>query len=478
MDETIAAVATAYGEGGIGIIRISGEKSLEILDKVFLPIKKKSKKQNNKEGIFLPESVGMAIGESIVNRRLTYGNIIDPLTNQMIDEVLTVYMKAPYTYTTEDIVEIYCHGSIVSLRKILELVLRIGARLAEPGEFTKRAFLNGRLDLSQAEAVIDLIKAKSDKCFDVALGQLDGSLTKEITTIRNNLMDVLVNITVNLDYPDEDIEIITYENLINNLSQINDMIGKLIATADTGRIIKEGLQVAIIGKPNVGKSSLMNALLKESRAIVTEIPGTTRDTIVEDMTIRAIPVKLIDTAGIRETEDIVEKIGIEKSKESFNHADLIILILDGSKPLSEEDDHIIDIIGKRKVLVLINKIDVAQVIDEEDIQRRLANAIIIKTAIKEDIGIKEIEDEIESLVYNGEVKQSGNIFITNVRHKNLLTSAKSAIDDAIEMVDRREALEFIEIDVKRSWEFLGEIIGETVSESIIDEVFARFCLGK
>lgn len=478
MEETIAAVATAYGEGGIGIIRISGEESLEILNKIFLSIKNNIKKQDDQDGLFLPDSIGMTVGGQIVNRRLTYGNVIDPETSQIIDEVMAVYMKAPYTYTTEDVVEIYCHGSIVSLRKTLELVLKMGARLAEPGEFTKRAFLNGRLDLSQAEAVIDLIKAKSDKCFDVALGQLDGSLTREISKIRNELMDVLVNITVNLDYPDEDIEIITYDNLTNNLSQINDMIGKLIATSDTGRIIKEGLQVAIIGKPNVGKSSLMNALLKESRAIVTEIPGTTRDTIVEDMTIRNIPVKLIDTAGIRDTEDIVEKIGIERSKESFNQADLIILIVDGSNLLSDEDEQIIDIIGKRNVIVLINKIDVAQVIQDHEIKQRLENAFIIKTAIKEDLGIREIEEQIENLVYSGDVKQSGNTFITNVRHKNLLVSTKSAIDDALMMVERMEALEFIEIDVKRSWEYLGEIIGETVSESIIDEVFARFCLGK
>jgi tRNA modification GTPase len=420
----------------------------------------------------------MIVEENIVNRRLTYGSIIDPSTDKILDEVLAVYMKAPYTYTTEDIVEINCHGSIVSLRKTLELVLKMGARLAEPGEFTKRAFLNGRLDLAQAEAVMDLIKAKSDKCFDVALGQLDGSLTKEVNCIRNLLMDVLVNITVNLDYPDEDIEIVTYEKLSNNLLQIGDMIGKLISTSDTGRIIKEGLKIAIIGKPNVGKSSLMNALLKESRAIVTEIPGTTRDTIVEDMTIKNIPVKLIDTAGIRDTEDMVEKIGIEKSKESFNNADLIILILDGSNPLSSEDNTVIDIVGNRNAIVLINKIDIEQVIFEKDIQERLQNATIIVTAIKENIGIKEIEDKIERLVYNGDVKQSGNTFITNVRHKNLLSSSKSAIDDAKNMVLQSEALEFIEIDVKRAWEFLGEIVGETVSDSIIDEVFSRFCLGK
>lgn len=478
MEDTIAAVATAYGEGGIGIIRISGENALEVLNKVFVPMKKTKRKS---EDGFMPEAVDMTLNTPIVNRRLTYGHIVDYNTDKVIDEVLAVYMKAPYTYTTEDVVEINCHGSIVSLRKVLELVLKSGARMAEPGEFTKRAFLNGRLDLTQAEAVIDLIKAKSDKTFDVALEQLDGSLSARIREIRALLMDELVNITVNLDYPDEDIEVIVYEKLSDNLSQIGDMIQKLIDSADTGRIIKEGFKIAIVGKPNVGKSSLMNALLKETRAIVTDIPGTTRDTIVEDINIKGIPVKLIDTAGIHETEDTVEKIGIEKSKESFNQADLVVLIIDGSQGITGEDMNIIETVENRKALVLINKIDLGMVMYDSDIEKlkdKMPNAVFIKTAVKDSKGLEEIEDEIERLVYNGEIKQSGSIFVTNVRHSNLLVSAKSSLDDAINMVHLGEALEFIEIDVKRCWELLGEIIGETVGDSIIDEVFARFCLGK
>mgnify|MGYP000865784007 CR=1 FL=1 len=477
MEDTIAAVATAYGEGGIGIIRISGEKALSVLNAVFRPMRKHMK-QKEQKNVFEPDSVGMTNGEPIVNRRLTYGHIIDYNTNQVLDEVLAVYMKAPYTYTTEDVVEINCHGSIVSLRKVLELVLKSGARMADPGEFTKRAFLNGRLDLTQAEAVIDLIKAKSDKSFDVALGQLDGTLSKNIEQIRNLLMDELVNITVNIDYPDEDIEEITYDTLLNNLLQIGDMIQKLIDSADTGRIIKEGFKVAIVGKPNVGKSSLMNALLRENRAIVTDVPGTTRDTIVEDITIKSIPVKLIDTAGIHHTEDQVEKIGIEKSKESFNEADLVLLILDGSQPLSIDDQEIIEVIGARRTIVLINKMDLGQVVDEKKLLEEMPKASFIHTSVKNGQGIDEIEDKMEELVFNGEVKQSGSTFITNVRHANLLVSAKSALEDAIHMVRLGEALEFIEIDVKRSFELLGEIIGETVSESVIDEVFSRFCLGK
>lgn len=472
MEDTIAAVATAYGEGGIGIIRISGENALAVLNKVFVPMNKSKSKS---------ETVENTNSSYIVNRRLNYGHIVDYNTGKVIDEVLAVYMKAPYTYTTEDVVEINCHGSIVSLRKVLELVLNSGARLAEAGEFTKRAFLNGRLDLTQAESVIDLIKAKSDKTFDVALEQLDGSLSNKIKEIRALIMDELVNITVNLDYPDEDIEVIVYEKLSDNLSQINDMIEKLIASADTGRIIKEGFKIAIVGKPNVGKSSLMNALLKETRAIVTDIPGTTRDTIVEDINIKGIPVKLIDTAGIHETEDTVEKIGIEKSKQSFNQADLVVLILDGSQGITEEDMNIIDIVENRRALVLLNKTDLGLVMSDvqmSELKAKMPNAIFIKTAVKDSEGLNEIENEIEKLVYNGDIKQSGSIFVTNVRHSNLLVSAKSALDDALGMIQMGEALEFVEIDVKRAWEFLGEIIGETASDSIIDEVFARFCLGK
>lgn len=288
---------------------------------------------------------------------MTYGHIMDPKGGQVVDEVLSVFMEEPHTYTKEDVAEINCHGSMVSLRKTLELVLRNGARLAEPGEFTKRAFLNGRLDLSQAEAVIDLIKAKTDKSFDVAMGQLEGVLSEEVGKIRASLLDLLVNVTVNIDYPDEDIEELTYEKMEDEISQISNMIEKLLSTADSGRLIREGLNVAIIGKPNVGKSSLMNELLKETRAIVTEIPGTTRDTIEEALSIRNIPVRLIDTAGIRETDDKIEKIGIEKSKKSFNEADLILFVLDVSRELSEEDQEIIHYIGDRKAIVLINKID-------------------------------------------------------------------------------------------------------------------------
>lgn len=459
MEDTIAAIATAYGEGGIGIIRMSGEESKQVLDRIFEP------KLNQYK-------------ESIVNKRLYYGHITDPSNGQLVDEVLAVYMRGPATYTAEDVVEIFCHGSIVALRKILALTLKNGARLADKGEFTKRAFLNGRLDLSQAEAVIDIVRAKTDKTFDVALSQMEGALSIRIQEIRQALMDLLVDITVNLDYPDEDIEIITYQKLTDSISQISDMIDKLMSTASTGRIIRDGLNVAIIGKPNVGKSSLMNALLREARAIVTEIPGTTRDTIEEVISIRDIPVKLTDTAGIRDTEDRIEQIGIEKSKESFNKADLIIFIVDGSSKLSKEDRKIMSKIGSRKAIVLINKTDLGLQIEEEEIRITLPHARLIKAAIKQNTGIEELENEITALVYGGQIKQEESLLVTNVRHMELLERARTAIADAYTMAKSTEALDFIEVDVRRCWELLGEIIGESVTEDIIDQVFARFCLGK
>lgn len=457
MEDTIAAVATAYGEGGIGIIRISGEEALPILQEIF-------------------EFHGDT--DTFTSRRMTYGKIIDKEKNQIIDEVLAVYMKGPKTYTAEDVVEINCHGSMVSLRKTLALVLRKGARLAEPGEFTKRAFLNGRLDLSQAEAVIDMIRAKTDKSFDVAVSQLEGRLSLKVEEIRQKLLDLLVDITVNIDYPDEDIEEMTYEKLEESIVETQDMIEKLLATSSTGRMIREGIKIAIVGKPNVGKSSLMNGLLKETRAIVTDIPGTTRDTIEEVLSIRNIPVYLVDTAGIRETSDKVEKMGIEKSKEAFNQADFILFLLDGSRPLEEEDLQIMEFLKERKSLVLINKRDLGEAISIEDISAKLPASQVIEASLLKGQGITEIEDAVEDLVYGGEIVQKESMMVNNVRHIELLQQAVKSLTDALHMSERREALDFIEVDVKNAYERLGEIIGETVSDDIINEVFARFCLGK
>lgn len=456
MEDTIAAVATAPGEGGIGIIRISGEKSKEILDKVFVP----------------------AAASEIANRRMTYGHIKDSETGRIIDEVLCVYMQAPKTYTAEDVVEINCHGGMVPLRKTLQLVLENGARMAEPGEFTKRAFLNGRLDLTQAEAVIDVIKAKTDKTFDVAMDQLEGVFSAKIKEIRKKIVDILVNVTVNIDYPDEDIEEITYEKLEQDLCSVQADVAKLLASAQTGKIIQEGLAVSIIGKPNVGKSSLMNSLLGEGRAIVTEIPGTTRDTIEEHLSVRGIPVRLTDTAGIRRTDDIIEQMGIEKSKESFNQADLVIFILDSSRELSEEDREIINLINPGKTIVILNKADLESVFTKKDIEEMIPEVSVIETSMTTGEGISLIEDKIVSMVYGGSVSQQNSVMVTNVRHRDILQKSEKSLTDAVSMTRMKEALEFIEIDISSAYEALGEIIGETVKDDIINEVFARFCLGK
>jgi len=454
-DDTIAAIATAAGEGGIGIVRISGDNALNILNKVFVPV-----------------------SESTKPRFLSYGHVKDPDTGKIIDEVMAVYMKGPFSYTAEDVAEIQCHGSIVSLRKILALVLANGARLAEKGEFTKRAFLNGRLDLTQAEAVIDLIRAKTEKSFDIALNQLEGVFSLKIKEIREKLVDILVNLTVNIDYPDEDIEEMTYDKLSKGLSEVGDSIEELLCTAAPGKIINEGLKVSIVGKPNVGKSSLMNALIGENRAIVTDIPGTTRDTIEESVSINGIPVIITDTAGIHETDDIIEKIGISRSKEAFNNADLIILVIDGSEELSEEDKEIIEHVGNRNVIVLINKQDKGQVISKEEIEKAVKGAHVIETAVSLGKGIDELACQIENLVYGGKVSQKDSMMVTNVRHERILKDAFQSVNDALNMTEMRQPLEFIDIDVNRCYELLGEIIGETASDDIIDKVFERFCLGK
>jgi len=455
-EETIAAVATAYGEGGIGIIKISGNKAKDILSNVFFPVK--GKKQQN--------------------RKLTYGFVKDPETGVVIEEAMAVFFPSPDTYTREDVAEINCHGSVVALKKTLGLVLKSGAVLASPGEFTLRAFINGRIDLSQAEAVIDIIKAETDKGFELALGQLSGSVSVKVGEIRNKLRDLLVKIAVNIDYPDEDIPEIEYASLEKSLSQISDMIEKLLATADTGRIIKDGLKVVISGSPNVGKSSLLNALVKENRAIVTEIPGTTRDVIEEKINIRGIPVRLFDTAGIRSTENVIEKIGIEKSKEAFNNADLVIFMVDGSEMLSCEESELLSRAKNKKVIVLINKIDIDKKIYERQIKDILPGAEIIDTSVTEEIGLLELEEKIESMVYGGSIKQEKSLLITSARQQRILALAKDALSDALKVTEKREALDFIEVDVRACYDLVGEITGDTVTDDIINEVFERFCLGK
>ena len=449
-EDTIAAISTPYGEGGIGVIRVSGDDAFDIVQRIFTG--------------------------KLRDRFMAYGHIMDK--DAMIDEAMVCFFKAPRSYTAEDVCEIQCHGSVVSLRKILALVLREGARIAEPGEFTKRAFLNGRLDLSQAEAVMDLISARTDRTFEVALDQLKGGFSEKIRDFRNRLTDVLVNLTVNIDYPDEDIEEVTYEKLKEDLSSVLRDTDKLLKTADTGRIMREGLRISIIGKPNVGKSSLMNALLKESRAIVTSIPGTTRDTIEESMSMGGIPVILTDTAGIRKTDDIIEKIGIEKSKDAFNKADLVIFIADLSRELEEEDREILQVIEERKVICLMNKSDLKAELDKSVLKEALPGALFIEGSVTRDEGVGELEEAIKNMVYGGEVRQEESTIVTNVRHMELLRSAAESLKDAISLTEMGEPLELIEIDVNQAYMSYGLIIGEEAGDDIINEVFRRFCLGK
>ena len=454
--ETIAAIATPLGEGGIGIIRISGDDSLEVLNRIFRP----------------------ASGKPVKSRMMTYGHIINPEDSSVTDEVLAVYMKGPKTYTAEDVAEINCHGGLIPLKRVLSLVLGAGARLAEPGEFTKRAFLNGRLDLSQAEAVIDVISAKTDRFFDAAIDQLEGSLSRKTEAISAKVMDILVEMAVNIDYPDEDIEELTYEKLTAEFKSVISDIEKLLAGAGNGKLLREGIAIGIVGMPNVGKSSLLNCLLRESRAIVTEIPGTTRDTIEEYMSIRGIPVKLTDTAGIRTTDDKVEKIGIERSKKILGEADIVIFVADASRALMDEDIEIMKSLIPGRSLILLNKTDLEMVTKPADIEAFAPEVKIIETSLISGTGAEELENAIYDMVSDKTEQTGDGNLITNVRHENALREALSSAEDALKGAEERQPLELIEIDVSGCRNALGEVTGETASADVIDEVFSRFCLGK
>lgn len=458
-EKTIAAISTASGEAGIGVVRLSGPESLSIAKKVF--------------------------EKDLPNRRMIFGKIADPNGGIVFDEVLAVYMQGPHSYTGEDVVEFQCHGSSLVIKKILELLLREGAVPAERGEFTKRAFLNGRLDLSQAEAVIDLIKARSDLASKAALSQLEGSLSKAVKDIRKELLDLLVLLGVNMDYPDEDIEQITYKKIEDSLSPIYDALCKLKASSGEGKIIREGLSVAIVGKPNVGKSSLMNAFLKENRSIVTDVPGTTRDTIEEQASVRGIAVRFIDTAGIHKSEDKVESIGIERSKSALASADLLLLMLDASKKLDEEDKEILKASEGIPRIIILNKTDLGSV----DPDSNLAETIdsfktdknifdIIKVSVLKGEGLDKISDAMEKFISGGRVRKESDVLVTNVRHISLIDKACSEISQGLEMTRNAEAIDFIEVNVKAAFDYLGEILGETAGDQVIDEVFSRFCLGK
>ena len=436
---------------------MSGKECFEILDKVFSP--------KNKENL-----------DDIKGYTIKYGNIVND--REIIDEVLVSYFKAPKSYTTEDMCEINSHGGNIVMKKILELCLKNGATLAEPGEFTKRAFLNGRIDLTQAESVIDVINAKSDKEAKTAVNQLEGALSKKINKIKKEIMDVMINIEVAIDYPEYDVEDATNKQILEMLNSVENKLVKLSKSFDEGKILKEGIKTAIIGKPNAGKSSLLNAILKEERAIVTEYEGTTRDTIEEFVTIEGIPLKLIDTAGIRDTKDEVEKIGIKKSREIADTADLVIAIFDSSKKLDSEDIEILDLIKNKKSIIILNKCDLETKIDEKNTKLNEASDYIIKISALKNIGIDLLYKKISELFNLNQINLDNDVLITNIRQKDFINKAIENVKKAKETIDKNMTSDIVAIFIKDILEDLGSITGEFVTEDIINEIFSKFCLGK
>jgi tRNA modification GTPase len=457
MDDTITALATPPGEGGIGVIRLSGSESLKIAEKLFVNSKRQSQNQ-------------------FQDRYLNYGYILDEDQN-IVDEVLLVYMKSPRTYTREDIVEIHCHGGMIPVQKILDLLIKHGARHAQPGEFTKRAFLNGRIDLAQAEGVMDLISSKTEQAASASLKQMEGFLSKEIKAVRDDMLDVLARIEVTVDYPEEDIESMVGDEIRERLTAAQGKCRSLLESAHQGRLIREGIKTVIIGKPNVGKSSLLNALVRENRAIVTDIPGTTRDVIEEYVNIKGILVRILDTAGIRETKDLVEKIGVEKSRELAQDADLILFLLDSSHPLEKQDMEILKLLEDKKVLILLNKSDQPAAIDQEELEC-LTGSTIIKTSMVDGTGLEQVEEFIYNMVYSGGFEPRSHVMITNNRHKEALIRADRFLEDALDALDASMPLDMVSIDIRSVWEALGEITGESLTENLIDKIFMEFCLGK
>lgn len=460
MNDTISAISTPRGEGGIGIVRMSGPSSLSIIKKIFLP---------NRRQIDI---------ENIKTHSIIYGHIIDPETGEHIDEVLVSIMLSPKTYTKEDIVEINCHGGNVPLSKVLELTLKMGARLAEPGEFTKRAFLNGRIDLSQAEAVADIIRAKTDLSLKIAVNQLEGHLSKKIKQIQDDLVSLLASIEVAIDFPDEDLDFLKPEEILDQIEYIYEKLNSIMATADEGRIITEGIKGVIVGRPNVGKSSLFNALLKEDRAIVTSIPGTTRDVIEEFVNLDGVPLKLTDTAGIRETEDIIEVISIDRAKAHLDQADLILMVLDGSETLTDDDRHLISLVKDKKTIIVINKIDLPQMLNKEELETLIGDVPIAYVSAINESNLQQLKAFIHNIVLHKDSVQTDPIFVTKIWQKDAIRRAMESLKLAMESVKSNMSEELVAVDLRGALKSLGEITGETASEDILDQIFSRFCIGK
>ncbi|OKP96721.1 tRNA uridine-5-carboxymethylaminomethyl(34) synthesis GTPase MnmE [Paenibacillus sp. P46E] len=455
--DTIAAVSTALGEGGIAIIRVSGPQAISQVAPLF----------RSKTPLTEVES-----------HTVHYGHIISPDDGERMEEVLVTVMKGPRSFTTEDVVEISAHGGVISVRRVMDLLLQQDIRLAEPGEFTKRAFLGGRIDLSQAEAVIDLIRSKSDRAFSVALKQVSGSLSERIHTLRHTLIETLAHIEVNIDYPEHDVESLTAEFIKDKSTEVMDGINRLLKTANEGKILREGITTAIVGRPNVGKSSLLNALARDNKAIVTDIPGTTRDVIEEYVTINNIPLKLLDTAGIRETMDIVEKIGVERSKAAFSDADLILLVLNSADELHEDELALMEQIQGRQALVIMNKMDLPSRLDKDRLLSYFSESSIVPMSVLEEEGLDQLEEAISELFFEGKLESGDLTYVSNVRHIALLKKAYKSLQDAYEAADMHIPIDMIQIDVRLAWEQLGEIIGDTAADSLLDQIFSQFCLGK
>lgn len=478
MNDTIIAIATGLGQSGIGIIRLSGKDALAIADKIFISKDRK------------PAS-------SFKTYTIHYGYIVNPSARQpvcpskdedwktgkledwkakIIDEVILTVMRAPKSYTKEDVVEINCHGGIISQRAILDLVLENGARLAEPGEFTKRAFLNGRIDLAQAEAVLDIISAKTDSALKIGIEQLKGTLSCEVNKIRESLLEILSILEANIDFPEEEIDSVNFKEMFQKLDKINKHLISILETAKTARIFREGINVVICGKPNVGKSSLLNALLKKERSIVTSIPGTTRDTIEEIIDIRGIPIKIVDTAGILEPRDLVEKKAVSRSKEYINSADLVILMFDANTKLSKEDKILIKKLKKKITIAVLNKIDLEEKIEKDRIAQLFKHVISISAKKIKNIDL--LEDKICELVYKGQVIRYESALVTNTRHIEIIKIIQKLVASSLESIDNKLSCEFIAQDIKEALFCIDELLGKKFSEDLLDKIFSEFCIGK
>lgn len=456
--DTITSISTPMGEGAIGIVRLSGPQAVEIADKLYK---------------------GKHLLNDVPSHTINYGHIIDPESKEVIEEVMVSVLRAPKTFTREDIIEINCHGGILTINRVLELTMTYGARMAEPGEFTKRAFLNGRIDLSQAEAVMDFIRSKTDRASKVAMNQIEGRLSDLIKKQRQSILEILAQVEVNIDYPEyDDVEDATTEFLLEQSKEIKQEINRLLDTGAQGKIMREGLSTVIVGKPNVGKSSMLNNLIQDNKAIVTEVAGTTRDVLEEYVNVRGVPLRLVDTAGIRETEDIVEKIGVERSRKALSQADLILFVLNNNEALTQEDYTLYEVVKNEDVIVIVNKMDLEQNIDINEVKDMIGDTPLIQTSMLKQEGIDELEIQIRDLFFGGEVQNQDMTYVSNSRHISLLKQARQTIQDAIDAAESGVPMDMVQIDLTRTWEILGEIIGETTSDELIDQLFSQFCLGK